>query len=310
MSTRAAVTIAPHRFAFGYYRQVWWNRLIATAFFCGGLGAGLFLVSLLTGEAVGLVVGYVVVVLGKNTAHLLFLGRPERFWRAAMRPDRSWIARGIWATGIFAVSGGLCVMPHLFGARWALGGTAGTVATMIAGLSALFISFYDGLVMNSSPAIPFWNSGLLPLLAFMYAALGGTTLSITLRGLLGLEGHVESLLLGIERGLLVANLLLLGYYLWQMSHWAEAARETVRLLLKGPYARAFIGLVLVVGLGATFALSLVENHVQTRLLLLLIAACELTGDFTLLLVLLRSGLFSPQAAPAYQVGSSTFAEGQ
>jgi len=93
--TTSSVTVAPHRFAYGYYRQAWWNWLIGTAFFCGGLGAGVFLISLATGQRLGMIVGYLIVVLGKNGAHLLYLGRPERFWRAAMRPDRSWIARGI-----------------------------------------------------------------------------------------------------------------------------------------------------------------------------------------------------------------------
>jgi hypothetical protein len=42
------------------------------------------------------------------------------------------------------------------------------------------VVFHDGRVMNSSSAIPFWNTGMLPLLILMYATLGGTTLSLTL----------------------------------------------------------------------------------------------------------------------------------
>jgi formate-dependent nitrite reductase membrane component NrfD len=83
--TTQSVGIANHRFAFGYYRQTFWNWLIGTAFFLGGLGAGLFVLALLTDHTAGMLVGYLIVVVGKNTAHLLFLGRPERFWRAAMR---------------------------------------------------------------------------------------------------------------------------------------------------------------------------------------------------------------------------------
>ena len=36
--TTQSITIAEHRFGYGFYRQVWWNWLIGTAFFCGGLG--------------------------------------------------------------------------------------------------------------------------------------------------------------------------------------------------------------------------------------------------------------------------------
>jgi formate-dependent nitrite reductase membrane component NrfD len=84
-----------------------------------------------------------------------------------------------------------------------------------------------------------------------------------------------------------------------MSQWVPAAQETVRLWLKGPYARIFFGLIVAVGLVATLVLSLVQQRWQTQGLALLIAACELTGDFSLLMVMLKSGLFSPQTAPAF-----------
>lgn len=297
MATQSEIAIAPHRFAYGYYRQVWWNWLIGTAFFCGGLGAGLFLISLLTGEPVGMIAGWLLVTAGKNTAHLFYLGRPERFWRAAMRPDRSWIARGIWATGFFAVAGFLSFAPHILGPAWQLTGAAAVAVQWVAMLSALFIMFYDGFVMNSSGAIPFWNSALLPLLVLMYASLGGTTLSLLVRTLAG-SGLEHMAWLGLQEKLLLgANAVLLGAYLYRMSRWQPAARETVRLLLRGRFAWAFVGLVLAIGLGATLVLTLAAERFRAEWLLPVIAVCELTGDFTLLIVWLKSGLFSPQTAP-------------
>jgi formate-dependent nitrite reductase membrane component NrfD len=297
--TASSVSIAPHRFGYGYYRQVWWNWLIGTAFFLGGLGAGLFLVSLATGHRLGMVLGYLIVVVGKNTAHLLYLGRPERFWRAALRPDRSWIARGIWACGLFALSGAILLLPMFLGPAWQISGGIASAAKVVAVLSAFVIMFYDGFVMNQSAAIPFWNTTLLPLLVLMYAALGGTTLSLTVRALQGEESSGTAWLERVEPWLLIANFLLLAVYLWRMSQWVPAAQETVRLWLKGPYARIFFGLIVAVGLVATLVLSLVQQRWQTQGLALLIAACELTGDFSLLMVMLKSGLFSPQTAPAF-----------
>ena len=299
MSAQSSIAIAPHRFAYGYYRQSWWNWLIGTAFFFGEIGAGLFLVSLLTGHALGLLVGYLIVMVGKNTAHLMYLGRPARFWRAAMRPDRSWIARGIWATGIFGVCGALLLLPRFLSFAWQPQGTAASAVVWLAGLAALFIMFYDGFVMNSSRAIPFWNTAMLPLLCLTYAALGGTTLSLTLRELTGTGEAAPALLVQFEYILLVTNMVLLAMYLAHMWDWSPAARETVRMLVVGPYARFFLGLVLAVGLVATLLLALVHSQMHATWLAILIAACELTGDFALLMVLLKSGLFSPQTAPAY-----------
>jgi len=297
--TTHSISIAPHRFAFGFYQQVWWNWLIGSAFFLGGIGGGLFLISFVTRYGLGMLIGYLIVVLGKNTAHLLYLGRPERFWRAAMRPDRSWIARGIWASGLFAVSGFVCLLPFWAGLALQVPGWIRLTASAVAIASAFFITFYDGFVMNHSHAIPFWNSKLLPLLVLMYATLGGVTLSITLRALQGSGGSTTEFLSRAEHYFLVTNLLLLCFYVWNMANWVPAAKETVRSLLSGTYARAFIGLVFCVGIGATLLLTLVNDRLQATWLVLIIAACELTGDFSLMLVLLRSGLFAPQTARRY-----------
>lgn len=294
------VAIAKHRFAFGYFRQTFWNWLIGTAFFLGGLGGGLFLLSLLTGHPAGMLAGYLTVIVGKNAAHLKFLGRPERFWRAAMRPDRSWIARGIWATGLLGISGMLLLMPYLFGPQWQLSGWMEKAATAVAAVSALFIMFYDGFVLNSSRGIAFWRTILLPLLMLMYATLGGSTLSLTIRELRG--EAIPVFLINLEHALLVLNALLLVVYLLRMNQSLPAARETLQQWLRGRYSRAFFGLVLGVGLLATLLLSFAQSRVETQWLVVLIAACELTGDFSLVMLLLKSGLFPPQTAPAFAQG--------
>ena len=251
---------------------------------------------MLTRYTAGMLVGYLVVMAGKNSAHMLFLGRPLRFWRAAWRPDRSWIARGIWAMGIFAISGLVCLTPRLLGPAWQMPNGVGMIAEWLAGLSALFIMFYDGLLMSASPAIPFWHTSMLPFLVLMYATLGGTTLSLTIRGITGFSDEFVTVLLRGERLLLLINLVFLGVYLLRMSRWAPAARETVRLLLSGPYAWAFVGIVVMVGLVSTLLLSLSAEGAAATWPLIAIAACELTGDYTLLLLLLKSALFPPQSA--------------
>lgn len=294
--------IAPHGFAYGHYRQEWWSWLIGSAFFFGEIGAGLFVVSLLTDQWLGMLIGFLTVSVGKNGAHLLYLGRPERFWRAAMRPDRSWIARGIWATGIFMASGFLVLFPQALAPVWTPGDQVLQVAAVIAGISAFFIMFYDGFVMNSSPAIPFWHSQLLPVLCLSYAALGGATLGLTLMKLQGLE--IPPLLIKAEYFLLVFNLLLLGFYLFHMSKLRPAARESVRLLLRGAYAFAFLGLVLIVGLFGVFLFSVAQNWIQWSTLIGLVSVCELTGSFALLMVLLKCGLLSAQSAYPHQSGGA------
>ncbi len=297
-STVDGPTIAPHRFAYGFHRQQWWSWLIGGAFFFGEIGGGLFLVSVLTDNWPGMLIGYLVVAVGKNSAHLLYLGRPSRFWRAAMRPDRSWIARGIWATGIFIGSGFLVLFPHALEPYWVLPEHVMSAMTFLAGASALFIMFYDGFVMNTSPAIPFWHTNMLPLLCLTYAALGGTTLGLMLLELRGAD--IPPVLAGAEYGLLVINLVVLITYLVRMSRRHPAAQGSVQLLLRGAYAFTFLGLVLAIGLFGTFIFAVIHSWTDWHWLVWLVAACELAGDYALLMLLLKSGLFAAHSAPHYE----------
>jgi sulfite dehydrogenase (quinone) subunit SoeC len=301
MATRELL-IAPHRFAAGYHRQTFWNWLIGTAFFLGGVGGGLFLVSLLTGHLAGMIAGFLIVVVGKNTAHLLFLGRPERFLAAARRPDRSWIARGIWAMGVFMVTGFVSILIQAHSHWLNVPGWAATVTFVLAAASALFIACYDGFLMRSSAGVASWRTLLLPLLLFMYASLGGITLSLTIRELRGEIPPVG--LESLERGLLVANFFFLAIYLYRLSRSLPAARETLREWLRGTYSRAFFGLVLLVGLAATMLLSFVHSTVHTFALVVLIACCELIGDFSLMMLILKSGLFGQQVALAQNLATA------
>jgi formate-dependent nitrite reductase membrane component NrfD len=301
MATRELL-IAPHRFAAGYHRQTFWNWLIGTAFFLGGLGSGLFLVSLLTGHVAGMIAGFLIVVVGKNTAHLLFLGRPERFLAAARRPDRSWIARGIWAMGVFMVTGFVSILLQAHSTLIHLSESAANANFAVAAASALFIACYDGFLMRSSAGVAFWRTLLLPLLLFMYASLGGVTLSLTIREL---GGEIPPAgLEALEHGLLVANFFLLAIYLYRMSRSLPAARETLREWLRGTYARSFFGLVVLVGLVATLLLSLLHSNVHASWLVVLIAGCELIGDFSMMMLMMKSGLFGQQMAPAYSRGAA------
>ena len=291
MATQELI-IAPHRFAAGYHRQTFWNWLIGTAFFFGGVGGGLFLVSLLTGHLVGMIAAFIILVVGKNTAHLLFLGRPERFLAAARRPDRSWIARGIWAMGVFMVSG---ILSILLQARLIhLSGPQANLILALAAASALFIASYDGFLMRSSVGVAFWRTLLLPLLLFMYASLGGVTMSLTIRELCG--QIPPPALEPLERALLVANFFLLAIYLYRMSHSVPAARASLHEWLRGTYSRVFWGLVLLVGLWSTLLLSVAHSAVESSVLVALIACCELIGDFSMMMLLLKSGLFSQQVS--------------
>ena len=80
----------------GFRFQTEWAWLIAIAFFLGGIGAGLFLVSVFFKFKLAALLGLFIVAFGKGGAHLLYLGHPLRAWRVILKPG-SYMVCGGWA---------------------------------------------------------------------------------------------------------------------------------------------------------------------------------------------------------------------
>ena len=80
-------------------RQTEWieNRgiLLWLAFYTGGLGGGLYLVSLFFNNLWGMLIGWFIVAGLKGSFHFIYLGKPSRFWRLIMHPQTSWLSRGL-----------------------------------------------------------------------------------------------------------------------------------------------------------------------------------------------------------------------
>ena len=290
-------------FEVGYNPQTEWKWLITLAFFCGELGAGVFLVSLFIPAAaaklaffVGLL-GWAIVAGPKNLFHFIYLGKPWRFWRGLSRPGSSWITRGFYAT--FALCGfGFLYLVMFFNV--AFGGATptpmGQAIMIIAGFSAFVVMIYDGVVMTFSPSIPLWNNSLIPVLRTSYATMGGVTMTLVVAMLPFLSGQFTEEQLKIwsqiERGLVVANMLMIVVYIVTLTYQITAAKESAFLMIRDKYPMVFWVGVVAIGLIAIFLLPIL---VQTESLglLLAVAGFELIGDFCILFLLLRAGVFSP-----------------
>ena len=161
----------------GYRFQRYWDVSMANAFFCGELGAGLFLAGLLYGSTISMIAGVCITGLLKTYFHLSHMGVPGRSWRALLRPDRSWISRGFISIVCFT---GAAIL-HILLNDTALLGTLGLdgnsaiqgfawIVQLAAILSALFVMTYHGFAIADSPSISFWNTGLMPVSSLCYSA--------------------------------------------------------------------------------------------------------------------------------------------
>jgi len=294
---RKSLALSGEELTDSFRSQKEWAWLIAFAFFSGEVGAGLFFLSMLYGHAMGAAIGLAIVAVCKNGAHLLYLGKPLRFWRAVAHPQSSWISRGLIALGVFMVFGFLAVLSQFSATSWTIFATdtlVGRTIWLVAVLSALILMIYDGLVMAYPPSIALWHTPFVPVLCLTYSLLGGATVLLFLVHLgLGTASVDMHSLAPMELALIIANLLLLLAYLVTRLRARAAAREAVLLLSKGRYALPFVGGVIVVGLLGTLVFSLFFSLTHLFFFLYLVAAAELIGDFLLRFSLLKAGVFSP-----------------
>lgn len=278
-------------------RQTEWieNRglLLWLAFYTGGLGGGLFIVSLFFNSLPGMIAGWAIVTLLKGSFHFLYLGKPARFWRLVMHPQTSWLSRGLYFVLGFAGTGMAAILIQQF---WP-GQTVLLISfNALAGILALCVATYTGLVLNNVKGVPYWNSSLLPVLFVACSFLGGF-------GLIAAIGHFSGGLnmAAIETGsriLLMVNVLLITLYLAVAAGKKTMGKQSVLFQLKGGASPIFwTGVVLsgiaVPALIAIFSLFAGES---TALILILGTACEIAGGASLRYCVLKSAMYNPVLA--------------
>lgn len=279
--------IEGNQFVAGFRQQTEWAGLIASAFFFGKVGAGLFMLSVFTQSRLGMLIGLLIVLGGKGGAHMLYLGKPLRFWRGMSRPGTSWVSRGFWAMTFMLVFGFSALL-------LAESSPLFMPLAILAGICAFVVAIYDGFLLTSSPAIPIWNTALMPVMCMFYALLGGTTMTLFLAhfGFIQISMGGE-LLATVEMILLVVNLILVALYLSASINTGAAGRESFDLLVKGPYAAPFFALAIGIGLVFTLLMTYFGGAHAGPGVVALITVADLVGHYFIFFLLLKVGVFKP-----------------
>jgi len=276
-----------------YTRQTEWidrrGMLLWLAFYFGGLGGGLYLVSLYFNSLWGMFISWLIIAVLKGGAHIAYLGKPLRFWRIILRPQTSWLARGLIFVILFT---GFAAIQLIF-SYW-LPGTAGEIIfKVLAGIMAFAVAIYTGFILNTIKAVPFWNSTLLPVLFILCGILGGFGLSVVI-ALNG--GHVD--ITAAETGsrwLLIINALIIVIYLWRASNREATGKQSVMEQMRGSVAPIFWAGIVVLGIIIPVAIAFSSYFAEETSALLLVAgvACEVIGGLTLRYCILKAGAYTP-----------------
>jgi formate-dependent nitrite reductase membrane component NrfD len=265
------------------------------------LGAGLYLVSLFMNSWWGLLVGWIIIMFLKLPVHLVYFGKPWRFYRT-MPPfsnawKTSWFARGIMFSVLF---GTFVFIQIVFGqpdlARLIGRSIADPIyytCGVLGGLFALGVGIYGGFIMNYCKGIPFWNQGLLPVVFILAGVADGFGLAMGV-GLAGGDANVALAEAG-SRYLLMINILLIIVYLISAGYTSVVAKISIRELLTGPSAFMFWGVLVVLGLIVPLVISIVSffSGEASNIILIIAIAAHTLGAFGLKYCLLKVGIYRP-----------------
>jgi sulfite dehydrogenase (quinone) subunit SoeC len=263
--------------------------LLIVAHFLTGSGAGAWLVAVLLDLRPGLVMGFSLAAVGA-LFHLLFLGRPERFWRMMKGFATSWISRGIVGVTLFLASAAFYLIHVQLGLEETVLASA---LLFLSVLGALWVVVYKGFVWASSKGIPLWNTPLVPVLYIAYALRGGTAVLM----LLAAAGTAQAplgFLEPIKLWLAVSTAVLVLIYIDVMRGSGMTALRSVNLMLFGRVALPFyfgavaLGLIVPIAIGgfaywgglspATF---------------MLLGVLSLLGDLSIIYCIAKAGLYRP-----------------
>jgi len=257
-----------------------------------GMGAGLYLISSFFDSLWGMLVGLLIVDLLFGGLHLAYLGRPLRFWRMILRPQTSWISRGLTFVLLLNVAGAIEMAMVYWQPQTGVYFTFKVLAMIFAVLTCI----YTGFVMNYVRAIPFWNNGLLPVLIVVHEILGGFGIALIIAQIPGAKMDIIILDHG-ARLLLVISALLLTIYLWSNTYSMQPGPESVKALLRGPKSFSlpfWIGVVLL-GIILPLIISWISYDAREIASPLLFGGivCELIGGLALRYCLMKSAFYAP-----------------
>ena len=282
-------------FNVGYRFQRYWDTPMANAFFCGELGAGIFLVSAAIGYMPGMLLGLLVTSVLKTWFHMTHMGVPMKSWRAILRPDRSWISRGLLSIVFYAGFGFAYLGLAWLGLAETLGISEGLVGLVkaLAVLSAVVVATYQGFAMSHSTAISLWNTGMMPVSSLVYALTAGVLviLAIGWNGFLADAPALRSTL--VTAGLVDMGVLAIVHLslLHAAHHGSPGGRKSVELLVRSFYAQWYWGVTWAVGILVPTVL--LWSAGGSYAAVLVAAAGVLVGFYSFRVLIFKAGLFEP-----------------
>lgn len=243
-----------------------WSWLIAVYLFLGGVAGGAYTIAAINSFmgaeldlsiTIGLWISFPAIIIG--TLFLIAdLGSPTRAVLAAMKPGTSWISRGTLIISIFIVLSFIHLFLHQF---TSFGDTASGKSTMniiaIAGIVfAVGTMAYTGILLGASKGIPFWRSGIVPVVFIISATVTGhfaIMLGVALSGNAAVSVALLQTMALEAIALVVFEVIAIVLFLQAAFRQPDSRESAERILRKRMFVVGYIFLGLAAPLGIMLA---------------------------------------------------------
>ncbi len=232
------------------------------------------------------------------------LGRADRIVLLFIAPSASYITAGAWSLMLCAALSLLLLMVWMGLGRWR--DAVVRVMEVLVIVASIVVMVYTGLLLQSMPSVPLWNTPWLPVLFVLSSASCGIALVLGIsvfsgagqafHGVLKRLVVVDAVLVAAEGVVLALFLAMLAGTLPAESSLIDgtqmAASTSLQELIAGDYAYLFWSGFVLVGLLIPLVLDIVLAR-RARFLpgtILAVAACVLVGGFILRLCMVDAGV--------------------
>lgn len=280
-----------------------WRIKIALYLFLAGMGAGAYTLGvafdlLLGEEAVGIskagvLLGSPLVFIGMLFL-ILDLGNKKNAFRAYVKPQTSWIARGTYIISIFMILGAI----HIGGFIWPFNfleqsSTLRLTLGLINSIFAFGTMIYTGLLLGAVKPIPLWTTPLLPTL-FLFSALStGAMATVISTAFFPVTEEILYLIARYDLLLMLFEAALIAFYIY-VSHQTQASRYAALVILKGWLSPLFwigivlLGILIPLFAESAFLLGQVSHELVSALLI-----SGIVGGYALRHVVVSAGIKIP-----------------
>lgn len=283
-----------------------WHWEIAIYLFLGGLGAGAYVTGAISGflgwtgmARWGIFISFPALFIG-----LLFLvahlGTPFRSYLAASKAGTSWISRGVIFFSLFM----LVAVIHIIGNIWLeLSGTVVITLSVLGIIFGIGTMVYTGALLSASKGIPFWRSGIMPVL-FMFSALV-TGLSATLvfvyfsgpgQFLPGIAPTVAM----IAAALLLGEAVVVLFFLHAAYRLPESRDSATTMMKKGSFIVGDVILCLLIPLFLMLYVAFGNTGEHTGILMVIAGILVVIGGLLLRHMILSVGMVTTMYASGFE----------